>query len=106
MTETTKKVFRNMLDLLESKKIKWIQKKLATNDSGISTNTSEATCMCLAGLIHRSIMDLGIDDKGNLDIHVEIFRTLRGKCGDVVIWNDAPNRTEEDVINLLKEVAA
>ena len=109
-----KNIFRRMLSLLESKQVKWIQKQLAFKDTGGFTLIEEATHLCLVGIVHRAIYEEEGTEKimsyDKIDKHLvtakAVFDILKEKCQgffSVADWNDSPTRTEEDVLNLIRE---
>ena len=56
----------------------------------------DAKCWCVLGACHHC----GVDYNGRLKLYQRL--ELDG-CFDLVAWNDAPNRTQAEVVAMLKE---
>jgi hypothetical protein len=81
----------------------WCQNAAARDSDGMSIHalSSEATCFCLSGAVQRAF-------RGGaypwLVFMVDTKTFLPRGFTSVIVWNDAPGRTKEEVIQLLKSV--
>ncbi len=101
----TKQIAREIADELKSHPDHWFQGALVKFANGASSSTEfgvrteDAVCWCLEGHIckrvDRDVSFWALDD----------FRKLAG-VGTLFRWNDAPDRTVNDVIALCEKVAA
>ena len=87
---------------------KWTQGESARDLNGNKTDpfSPDAVCWCLYGLVNKCYhKEDGTDDE-LFDVLLEIDRHVIKRHNKVwgYQWNDAPERTWEDVRNLLKEL--
>lgn len=75
---------------------RWTQDRYAKTADGhlSSINSRWSVCFCLAGGIHRVYKDY----TKRSDVFDQVFREV----GSTAEWNDAPERTVEDVQKLCK----
>jgi hypothetical protein len=80
----------------------WTKKAPARNKHGKEVNASysEATCWCLAGAICKLIEEVKI----RASIYKQIHKEIDSEYTSTVDWNDAPERTHQDVIDLCKKL--
>jgi hypothetical protein len=86
---------------LLSDESKWAKKSYAYETTGGPCDPrSETACSwCVMGAIERCYFD------GNMSRrHMDAIYKVETKVGSVPIWNDAKERTYEEVIALLKEL--
>lgn len=100
--KTIAQTLREAADLIEPEGA-WTQEVFARNLAGQCTGLSEfrgrAVCWCMMGATEKVSDDnlrtsLGVDD------------LLEELIGDVAAWNDAPERTQAEVVAKLREAAA
>lgn len=74
----------------------WTKGEFARNANGypVLSRSNEACCWCLAGAVN-------VCYENNLEIR-DMLKTRLGTY--ISIWNDAPERTHADVINLCREL--
>jgi len=74
----------------------WTQGKYARDAYGkeVHVDSPKATCWCLEGAFIKCY------PRNNR----KIFKKLVNKIQFIVNWNDAPERTHQDVINVLNEL--
>lgn len=96
---------------IEKLKTGWTQGEMAEDRAGrpVGSTSHEACRWCLLGALRAA--GAPADDS----IFSALHRALRRRCAkespsggvalSLVAWNDAPERTRDDVISLLKEVA-
>ena len=93
-----------MKELLDSEE-KWTKGTYARDKrgKGISPICSNAVCFCLLGAIEKCYSS---EKKENLDYAVisKIRRHLNLRTGTIACWNDAPERTFEEVKSLVEEL--
>lgn len=84
---------------------RWTKGATARNSIGniVSSYDPTAVCFCLIGAIFRIYPD---DYPNAFNERVAIHKQLEGRLSnhDIVGWNDAPERTHEEVLALLKEL--
>jgi hypothetical protein len=99
-------VLASAADLIEVEGA-WTQRVFARNAEGEETGLSEcrgpAVCWCALGAISKIA--------GNDDLLVEraeyaLMRLLRCEVDGIANWNDAPERTQAEVVAKLREAAA
>lgn len=113
MSEQVVKILRAAKNLLETKG--WTQGSFARNEQGNTCfmNDSEASCFCSRGAIYKVSSEFL---ERNSPIVFDAERALRramesnspassGTCG-IVIYNDAPERTKEEVLLKFAEAIA
>ena len=85
--------YKTVAELFEDPK-RWIKENMSTDIQGNPTNVNEAVCWCLMGAM------LKIYPKYT---HAwdAVINELNGK---LITWNDAPERTHEEVIALCKKL--
>jgi len=93
-------IVRKMKKLLDSPE-KWTKGATAKNSRGeiISSRDKDAICWCLVGATRRC-------DPNFHFLTYEIFSpVMEGfvKTVSIPIWNDAPERTYEDIVELLNK---
>lgn len=98
-------------ELLDSKE-KWLQRQYARDAEGglVHSTSSKAACFCTIGAVNRAYLgdDTGWND-GRYDTRCDAMYKLSNHietnfhCG-VAAWNDAKERTYEEVVSLLKEL--
>lgn len=73
---------------------RWTQGTFARNARGetVATSNPAATCWCLEGAMMRCYPNMYEQDRVNTTIRREL-----GLGGGVVTWNDAPERTFDEV---------
>lgn len=85
---------------------RWTQKANARDEDGLSTSCrgEEATCWCMAGSVFR---EAGIlDDEAYEALKAVLPPAPRIGFDRVVAFNDAPERTQAEVVAKLREAAA
>lgn len=86
-------------ELLE-KPESWTQGEFARNRSGERTNSNcpTACSWCMIGAMFKCY-------KGD-ELYTGLFKAISDHIGDVEIykWNDDPNRTHAEVVDLLKKL--
>jgi hypothetical protein len=98
MAKTVSEILSAAADLLEPEGA-WAQGDLARNAEGdcVSTISDSAVCWCTVGAIYR-VSDYYCDEAlGTLE-HI--------LSGGIANWNDAPERTQAEVVAKLREAAA
>jgi hypothetical protein len=86
---------------------KWIKKLYAVDNTGLVTSSKspEAVCWCINGALQRCYQDSIVRDEVRRKIAMHLDLNGIDKPHDTIVkWNDAPERTFEDVHNLLKEL--
>lgn len=80
---------------------KWTKKAIArdANNNKVGSGDPTAVCFCLIGAVFK-LHPFSFDDRQNLYEKIE----TKVPRGDIVGWNDAPERTHEEVLALLKEL--
>lgn len=78
----------------------WTQGELAHDGDGREADPlgEEATCWCVSGAIMRA--------QGDRFLATEKFWPLERLIGLFPLWNDAPERTQSEVVAKLREAAA
>jgi hypothetical protein len=98
-------VLERAADLLQ-KPGAWTQGVLARNKAGEITGLSEfrgpAVCWCILGATY--VVDNDDDDDRSSSNSADRF--LESLLGEVGAWNDAPERTQSEVVAKLREAAA
>jgi hypothetical protein len=89
------------------KKCDWHQGWYARDAAGnIVMNPSDprATSFCMSGAILAAYKKQGYNKVVNAEVAVYNVLNARGFCeGKISYWNDLPERTKEEVLELLKE---
>lgn len=81
----------------------WVQHDYALNsDGGIAEAASDAVCYCVLGAISVA-MGAGPTDEAGYE-EQRFFRSITGST--IPEWNDAPERTQAEVVPKLREAAA
>lgn len=75
---------------------KWTKEAYARDINGkpVGTKSTEVSCFCLSGAIDRCYQD-------SANIRLKIHSYLHES---IPVWNDAPERTFEDIQQLIKEL--
>ncbi len=80
----------------------WIQGAEAETSKGLKcyANNPDATCFCLYGAIIKCYGD------NKLDVYEKIIEELYlpNYYGNVIHWNDAPERNFNDIKNLIEKL--
>ena len=90
---------------LSAKPENWIQKCLWGDGKGNAVDPTEAVCFCLDGAIDKvcqSINERCLDEYEMKVVNLLGFKHLR----ELYDWNDAPERTHQEVLNLLDQTIA
>lgn len=84
---------------LLSKPGAWTKGTFAKNVQGIMRNSldSDACCWCAMGAISRCYTESPSGTQPFID-------KLSLRIGHIPSWNDHPDRTQEDVVSILKEL--
>lgn len=81
---------------------KWTQKDLAKNAKGVGTHShsSDAVCFCLYGAVN-----VVYASNERARVLMALMDTLMAITGDdrLAAWNDDPERTFEDIVDLCKK---
>jgi hypothetical protein len=96
--KTAKEVFQDAAALVEDG---WTQGHMARDADGDMADAlgDRATCWCALGALYRAVGDDG-------DLFRNVSVTLARQIGTAVpIWNDAPDRTQAEVIAALRRAA-
>src|SRR4051812_27438101 len=93
---------REMLRIVDDKPERWTRGTLAKSAAGhaVRPESARARSWCLIGLLRKACDDVDPD----FGAIVATYGALTGRVGDVHCWNDAPERTFDDVLKLLTEV--
>lgn len=102
MTTTQSKVldvFKKVREKLEPEGA-WLQGKMAADEFGksMSIHDPEATCFCLVGAL------LFVKGYNRIEFHSWLLRHILGfnfSVYSIPCWNDQPERTKKDVLDLL-----
>ncbi len=83
--------------------IGWTQGNYAIDELGLEVplNSNKACAWCLAGAISASYHDGTLDKNIVIKFNRAIFETIDQ---DFSTWNDNENRTQQEIIDLVKEV--
>ena len=94
---------REMLRIVDDRPERWTRGTLAKSARGLAVRpeSARARSWCVIGLFRKACDDLD-PDFGTI---VATYNALTRRVGNVHCWNDAPERTFDDVIELLTEVA-
>lgn len=90
-------------ELLSSKE-KWTKKVYATTENGTSCDprSDEAICFCVLGAIEKCYyVSDSIED---IKIYTDVIAKLKSKVCNIPKWNDAKERTYEEIVEVLKEL--
>lgn len=87
-------------------KSQWTQGANARNSSAepVGLDSADAVCWCLAGALVRCYRNgrRGSALERDMDRHVR--QITHGAYGNFVAWNDAPERTFNDIRQLIEEM--
>lgn len=99
LPQTPADVLRAAADLIEPVGA-WTTGQYARNSEGrhVSPRSPRATCWCAYGAIAKI--------EGRVAPSFERAEPLVAELGSVIHWNDAPGRTQAEVVAKLREVAA
>lgn len=91
-------------ELLSSKE-KWAKRAYAYDEKGAPCDPRDekAVCFCLLGAIDRCYGKTPMRVRSK-DIFLGVLEKLKNKVGNVPHWNDAEERTYEEVVAVLKEL--
>lgn len=95
-----KQAIQRALDFLSGPE-KWTQHETFEDETGRSCSIEEAQCACLYGALH-------IGAAGDRDLYEAAAEEVRAIIGSYYIayYNDAPERTLEEVQDVLRRAAA
>ena len=86
----------------------WAQGSLALGSSGesLSVDSSEAVCFCIVGAIRR-VSGFNRRPEKTVPLRQAVARSLGlpGYKAPLVAWNDAPERTQAEVVQALRDAA-
>lgn len=84
----------------------WCQGCFAIDSEGkhVLPDNPSAVAWCLIGATARSVADGTLSSEEEVEIYRAIFMSGISRCQGFIEWNDAPGRTKEEVLALLKEV--
>lgn len=102
---TVVEVLEGAADLIASG---WTKEALARNAEGktVEPEDDDATCWCLMGATDRAAADGGSPWQVAYQAR-DIFRqSMGGELFCIPDWNDAPERTQDEVVAKLREAAA
>lgn len=71
---------------------------------GIFTDKDTGAC-CLVGAVYVACDELGVPRDGAVHLIVSEFETVTGNTRGPYLWNDAPERTPQEVISVLRQIA-
>jgi hypothetical protein len=103
---TKRDVAREMLAIFDGKPERWTQHVYAKTKTGdvVPPECASACCWCLMGALRLACDQVDADD--DEEVFIETCSALeRSAASAIPRWNDAPERTFEDVVKLLTEVA-
>ncbi len=82
----------------------WCQGSFHTNKNGAECYSSEAVRSCATGAISRANEHLMVPGPTthHTDARAHLVKHLRGS---IVLWNDSPDRTANEVAETMREVA-
>lgn len=92
-------------ELLDSSE-KWAKGYYAYDSEGkeVGEFHAHACQWCLAGAVYRCYYDRDHPWMENSDIQ-QVYQKIQQRIGQVIhLWNDAPERTYEEVYSLVKEL--
>lgn len=105
---TIARVLDKAADLIEPEGA-WTQRGYAKTLSGEECDTTdpEAVCFCMNGAIAAELgLSGGKAESFMKHNHLNIYDRLRGGEWSPIRWNDAPERTQAEVVAALREAAA
>lgn len=84
----------------------WTQGELARNQDGdgVIESSPDAVCFCASGAVWRA-SDSIADFRRRDAVAGRALRALSSMVGVVPDWNDAPNRTQSEVVTALRQAA-
>jgi hypothetical protein len=92
-------------DLIEPEG-RWTQKQCGRGASGRPVNfVSKATCFCAVGAIAAAAGAVKFDDGDGAPDEVVNALRVEVNCWHIPTWNDAPNRTQSEVVTALRQAA-
>jgi hypothetical protein len=86
----------------------WIQFQGAADAEGkaVFIESDKAVCFCSFGAMERACWELGYEKLSKESW--EFFRFVRTFVprphGSIMVWNDAPNRTKEEVLSFFQNI--
>lgn len=83
----------------------WCQHYVAVNAAGqeVTLGSTQAVSWCLVGAVS---MEVRAGNRIPYSEFCEVVEFLRSQVGDPVAWNNAPERTQEDVLHFLDGLLA
>lgn len=90
-------------ELLDSKE-KWMQGDWSADKDGsyVACTSERAACWCVAGAFIRCYPD--IDERDGVIEKLRKKIELQSGLSSIFVWNDAQERTYEEVYSVLKEL--
>lgn len=84
-------------------KSKWTKRAFARTKEGGATNVSDtnATCFCLVGALLKCYND---DNEFSYNLNRLNMVVIKLGTPSISLWNDSPNRTFEEVKQLVEEL--
>ena len=100
--KTAKEVLLTAADIVEKG---WTQGVFATNafGKGVPVESPEACSFCVLGALDKAA-ETGIGEMAWREAEKALFRTVRSPS--LPAWNDAPERTQAEVVAALREAAS
>lgn len=62
-----------------------------------SVESKKASCFCASGAIQAAKYHLNADDQAHMEARSALLSVIH--WDSIPLWNDAPNRTQEQVVN-------
>ena len=87
----------------------WCQNSFARDKDGNVSDimSPDATCFCAAGAISKSREESQLSTDDALTARLEVMYTFSDVVGDTIVhYNDAPGRTQAEVVEALFKTAA
>jgi hypothetical protein len=102
---TPQDILTKAAELLESSPTAWTQNHIARDEGGWpdKANSPNACSWCALGAIAKA---QNLPDAPQANNPASMLLVLRLGVTSIANWNDAPERTREDVINGLRSAAA
>ena len=91
------KIYREAADLVEKG---WTQGALARDQYGVEVpcDSPTAVCWCLSGALDLASWEVRVNHWMKLTSYFKLYEAIS-------VWNDRPDRTQEEVVKLLKDTA-
>lgn len=86
----------------------WTQHVLARTSDGTGVNGRNpfAVQWCLLGALGRAQHDLNLPDVPCYEVEHQLCQLVSGRHAPLYLWNNAPERTQEDVLALFDRALA